>query len=198
MTLYRRLSARFRTYTENPDPLVEINNWVAMIVGTHLPFWPLYILWCAGTQSLPTSLLTICFSPIFLAIPALSRRHPIAARIVMPVAGIANAVFTTWILGAASGAELFLVPCAALSAMIFRHEHRWLMAALTTLPLLVWYALLGHAPTPLHRYDPASLHELFILNGFSIGILLVIFGWFHTHAYRRLTPPATGSAPHSR
>ncbi|MCW8307361.1 hypothetical protein AruPA_09970 [Acidiphilium sp. PA] len=157
-----------------------------MIVGTHLPFWPLYVLWCAGWQSLPTSLLTITFTPVFLLIPALSRRNARAARIAMPLFGIANAIFTTWILGVASGSELFLVPCAALSSMTFRHNERWLMTGLTALPLVVWYVMLGHAPAPLHRYGPAALHQLFILNTISPGILLIIFGWFRLAIYRRM------------
>ncbi|HQT84445.1 MAG: hypothetical protein B7Z58_09785 [Acidiphilium sp. 37-64-53] len=157
-----------------------------MIVGTHLPFWPLYILWCAGLQSLPTSLLTMTFTPLFLLIPALSRRNARASRIAMPLFGIANAIFTTWILGVASGSELFLVPCAALSSMTFRHTERWLMTGLTALPLVVWYIMLGHAPTPLHRYGPAALHQLFILNTVSAGILLIIFGWFRLAIYRRM------------
>jgi hypothetical protein len=60
---------RMRAFASHPDPLVEASNWVALIVGTHLPFWPLYIWWAAGPQAMPSALLTA-----FLLIPLLARR----------------------------------------------------------------------------------------------------------------------------
>ncbi len=61
-----------RRYAGNRDPLVEASNWAALTVGSHLPFWPLYVWWAAGVQAFPTALLTVSLTPVFLAIPWLS------------------------------------------------------------------------------------------------------------------------------
>jgi hypothetical protein len=58
-----------RRYAGNRDPLVEASNWAALTVGSHLPFWPLYVWWAAGVQAFPTALLTVSLTPVFLAIP---------------------------------------------------------------------------------------------------------------------------------
>jgi len=37
----------------------------------------------------------------------------------------------------------------------------------------------------VHRYDPASLKELIILNTISVGVLLALFGWLQGDIYQR-------------
>jgi hypothetical protein len=173
-------------YAAHPDPLAEASNWFAITIGTHLPFWPLYVWWSAGNDAFPTALLTVAMAPVFLAIPFLSRRSSLLGRIAMPVAGVANTVWTVWILGIASGTELFLMPCAAVAALLFRRTERWLMIILTLLPLGVWYVLRDHAPGPLHHYDAEAASRLFTLNAMSIGVLICLFGWFQVDIYRRM------------
>ena len=170
----------------HPDPLAETSNWVALTIGSHLPFWPLYVWWSAGNQAWPSGALTVAMAPAFLTVPWLSRRRSLAGRVATPVLGVANTVLTVWILGMASGTALFLAPCAALSAMLFRKSERWLMLVLTTLPLIVWYVLTAHAPAPLHRYDAAANSRLFALNAISISVLISLFGWFQADIYQRL------------
>jgi hypothetical protein len=173
-------------YASNPDPLAEASNWSAITIGSHLPFWPLYVWWSAGLQAFPTALLTVALAPVFLLIPLLSRRNSLLGRIGMPAAGIANTVWTVWILGIPSGTELFLMPCAAVAALLFRRSERWLMIALTLLPLVVWYVLRDHAPAALHHYGPEAASRLFTLNAVSIGVLICLFGWFQVDIYRRM------------
>ncbi len=178
--------ARVRGFAAHPDPLVEASNWVALTIGSHLPFWPLYVWWAAGDQSFPSALLTVALAPVFLAIPLLSRRSGLLGRAATPLVGLANTVFTIWVLGMASGTALFLAPCAALAALLFRRAERWLMLALTALPLLVWYALLYHPPVPLHRYGGDAAQRLFGLNAISISVLISLFGWFQVSIYQRM------------
>jgi hypothetical protein len=175
-----------RRFAAHPDPLAEASNWAALLIGTHLPFWPLYVWWCAGSQAFPTALLTLTFAPVFLAVPLLSRRSSVLGRMAMLAVGLANAVFTVWVLGAESGTALFLAPCGALAALSFRRHERWLMLIFTALPIVIWYVLQDHAPVPLHHYDPPSLHQLFILNAISIGVLFMAFGWLLGDIYRRM------------
>jgi hypothetical protein len=179
------------------DPLAEASNWVAVLIGTHLPFWPLYVWWCAGAQAFPSALLTMAPAPVFLAVPLLSRRSSLLGRIAMVLTGVGNAVFTVWILGYGSGTALFLAPCAALAAVSFRHHERWLMVVFTGLPGAVWYILQDYLPAPLHQYDAQALRQLFLLNALSIAVLFMAFGWLQGDIYRRMergrrTPPAAG------
>jgi hypothetical protein len=182
----QRLWRNVRRLAASPDPLVECSNWVALTIGSHLPFWPLYVWWSAGNQAWPSALLTVTLAPVFLMIPWVSRRNGLLGRAAMPLAGIANTVFTVWILGMASGSALFLAPCAALAALLFRKSERWLMIALTALPLIVWFVLRYHAPTPLHHYDAATDDRLLTLNAISIAVLVTLFGWFQADIYHRM------------
>lgn len=180
-----------RTFAAHPDPLAEASNWVALTVGSHLPIWPLYIFWVAGWDSMPSALLTASMTPLFLAVPMISRQSSLVGRIATPSLGIVNTVFTIWVLGINSGTEVFLVPCAALAALTFRRAERLLMLGLALLPLAVWYWLQQYPLTPLHQYDAAVARDIMILNVFSIGVLLGLFGWFQADIYRRMETPPT-------
>jgi hypothetical protein len=138
---------RVRGFAVHPDPLAETSNWVALTIGSHLPFWPLYVWWSAGNEAWPSALLTVAMAPVFLAIPWLSRRSSLLGRAATPVVGVANTVFTIWVMGMASGTALFLAPCAALAALLFRRGERWVMITLTALPLITWYGLQYYPPS---------------------------------------------------
>jgi len=183
---FARLWGWTQAYAAHPDPLAQVSNWVALTIGTHLPIWPLYIVFSAGAQAWPSALLTSALAPVFCVIPLLSRRHNLWARVATPLAGLANTVFTIWVLGINSGTEVFLVPCTVLAAQSFRWHERWLMLVLAGAPLVVWFWLQNHAPVPLHHYDPAAAHNLIELNVISIGILMALFGWFQIEVYRRM------------
>ncbi len=175
-----------RAFTRHPDPLVEASNGVAILIGTHLPFWPLYVRWSAGPQAIPTALWTAAMTPVFLVIPLLARRSGLLARVATPIAGIANTVLTLWVLGANSGTAIFFAPCTALAAFSFRRHERWLMLVLTLLPLAVYYGL-RHVPlAPLHDYDAEAAQALRNLNVISVAVLAAAFGWLQGDIYRRM------------
>jgi len=67
---WRSIEARLRRFVDHPDPLAMTSNSVAVAIGTHLPFWPLYVLWSAGRSAWPSSLATAALSPVFLIIPS--------------------------------------------------------------------------------------------------------------------------------
>ncbi len=182
-----------RAFAHDRDPLVEATNWVALLVGTHLPFWPLYVWWSAGAQAFPTALLTVALAPLFLVIPLLSRRSGLLARAATPLVGVVNTVFTVWVLGTNSGTTLFLAPCTALAAFSFRRRERWLMLALTALPLIVYFVLQYRAPVPLHRYDPGAAKSLFVLNVISVSVLVAAFGWLQADIYQRMEKASNDS-----
>ncbi|MEO7055387.1 MAG: hypothetical protein ABI281_13865 [Caldimonas sp.] len=175
-----------RAFAHHRDPLVEASNWVALLIGTHLPFWPLYVWWSAGDQAFPTALLTLGMTPLFLVIPLISRRSGLLGRVATLLMGIANTVFTIWILGANSGTALFLAPCTALAAFSFRRGERWLMLALAALPLAVFYILQLYPLVPLHLYDAEAANSLFVLNVISVSVLGASFGWLQADIYQRM------------
>lgn len=188
--------AGIRSFAAHSDPLAEASNWIALTIGSHLPFWPLYVLFAVGRPAWPTSLLTAAMAPFFLVLPVFSRRSSLLGRIATPMLGVANTIFTICILGINSGTEVFLFPCAALAALSFRRSERWLMVALTAVPPAIWYVLRQHPPIPLHLYDPAAAHRLFVLNVFSIAVIVVLFGWLQTGIYRRMETRELEDDPH--
>ena len=190
--LWRSASAWTRAFVHHRDPLVEASNWVAILIGTHLPFWPLYVRWSAGPQAFPTALWTAALTPLFLVIPLLSRRSGLAARVVTPLAGIANTIFTVWVLGPGSGTALFFGPCAALAAFTFRRGERWLMLVLTALPLIAYFGLQHSPPVPLHHYDAEATKSLFVLNVTSVSVIVAAFGWLMGDVYRRMERGGAG------
>lgn len=61
-----------------------------------------------------------------------------------------------------------------------------MMLALTALPLGVWYVLQHYSPAPLHVYDAEAAYNLRVLNVCSIGVIIILFGWFQVDNYRRM------------
>jgi hypothetical protein len=190
--VFKAALAWMRKLARHPDPLVEASNWVALLIGTHLPFWPLYVGWSAGAQAFPTALLTAALTPLFLNIPLISRRSGLLGRVATVLAGIANTVFTLWILGANTGVALFFAPCTALAAFSFRRSERWFMLVLTALPLGVFYLLQIAPIEPLHHYDARAVKSLFVLNVISVSVLGAAFGWLLSAMYQRMENTAAG------
>ena len=90
------IAARIRSFAAHRDPLAEASNWVALTTGSHLPFWPLYVLFAVGRQAWPTSVLTAAMAPFFLVVRVLCRQSSLLGRITTPMLGVANTVFTIW------------------------------------------------------------------------------------------------------
>ena len=134
----------------HPDGLAATANLVAVVIAWNTPFYPLYVWWAAGPSGMPWALLSLCSLPFFLAVPVIARRSSLAARVALPLVGTANTVFCTWLLGEAAGEQLFLLPCAALGAMLFRPAERAPMLILSVLPLVAFLALQGRYPAPPH------------------------------------------------
>jgi hypothetical protein len=186
LNLFHTGFAFFQRIAKNKDPLVENANWVALMIGTHLPLWPLYVLWAAGRQAWPTSLWTITFTPFFLLVVPISRKNGLLGRIVLVVVAIVNTIFTRGVLGPDTGTELFLVPCAMLAAILFRRSERWLMIFFSMVPILVWYLLRGFTLVGPHLYDNEGAHGLFVLNLISVSVLITAFGWLQANVYQRM------------
>jgi len=176
-------------YIAHEDPLVATTNLTALVLGYNTPLYPLYLLWVTGQSGLPWSLLTLCSCPLFLAVPALARFSPRSARIMLPVIGTLNTVFCTWLLGPASGTELFLIPSVTLAALSFRAGERKAML-IAVAPAILTFFLGGHyGATPL-AYSAAQSHAILRLNAASVGTLSLFIGVIFARLYQGTESPA--------
>jgi hypothetical protein len=167
-----KLFAWLGRYMGHPCPRAATANRIAMIVGWNTPFYPLYLAAMPGHGIFPAGWLTLCSAPFFLAVPAIMRRHPLAGRVLLPVFGLANSVFCTWLLGARSGTDLFLFPCAVLPILLHGSGERIAQWALLGAALLAFWVC-GEAWMPsLTSLAPATLDALFRLNSLSAICLL--------------------------
>ena len=172
MPLIRRLGA----YVAHPDPLVAAANRIALIVGLNMPFYPLFAILATGSGGMPSTLLGASATPFFLAVPAISRSHPLVARAMISIIGAVNTVFITWVLGEASGTQMFFLPVAMAAALLFRRHEAWLMLALLGLCLAAFLGLQGHYGMPPHLFDEMGYRGLMRMNAFGVAGLTGFMG----------------------
>ncbi len=149
---------------------------VALVVAWNTPFYPLYVWWVAGSGGMPWALLTVCSFPFFAGIYLIARWSSLAARIALPLVGVCNTIFCTWLLGEPAGEQLFLLPCATLGAMLFHPRERVAMLGLAALPLVAFVALQGRYPAPPHLYTAEQYRALLSMNAISVGCLTIFLG----------------------
>lgn len=163
-----------RAYVAHDDKLVETGNFVAMIVAWNQPFYPLYVHWSAG-EAWP-SFYTFLSTPFFLAVPAVSRRWPLAGRMLLVLTGIGNTMISARASGVASGVEVFLLPCVTLAFLLFRPAERWISYALAGLAFLAFIVFHSRYGAPLHLYSAEEYSGLFTLNFLSVVTLTALLG----------------------
>lgn len=171
----RPIWTRIVAYASNDDPLVASCNFIALVVASNQPFYPLYVYWTVSEHISPT-FLTFLSTPLFLAVPAVARRWPKFGRALLPLTGMANTVLSASVFGAASGVEIFLIPCALIAAAFFRSSERLLALTLVGLALIIYLGLGGLYGAPMHLYSPAEYQAFSRLNAMSAGTLTVFVG----------------------
>jgi hypothetical protein len=137
----------------------------AWVVAANKPFYPVYVWWLIGPGAW-ASLWTLAALPLFAALPFLARSAPRLARAGLPLVGMADSAFATWLYGEASGVEAFLVPCAALAALSFRSSEARLARALTALVFVVFVVLRYAAPAGV--WPSPGLVNLNLLSAASL------------------------------
>ena len=169
-------AARLSTYASNDQPLAAAGNKVALVLAGNAPFYPMYVVGLVGSEGMPTLLMTLFSFPFFATIPAISRRYPLLGRATLSIAGSANTVFCTWLLGERSGTELFLIPCITLASLLFGTGERVWALLLAALPLGAYILLHGHFWPPPHLYQDSAYSALFSMNAISVGTLSIFLG----------------------
>ena len=166
----------YRSYTAHDDPHVSAGNTIAMVLAWNQPYFPLYLWWIVGRDAwvgIPDAFSGV----LFFAVPAIARRSGILGRIALVVLSVANVVFCSMMLGEAAGVQLLFLPCGMLAAMLFSWRERFVMLAMTALPLVVWLLTRGRLDIPPIRFPAEAYASLFTLNAVSAGSLMVFFGW---------------------
>ena len=179
--------ARLRAYASSDEPLAAAGNTIALVLAGNTPFYPVYVVAIAGADGMPALLMTLCVFPFFLLVPAISRQSPLLGRVVLSLAGTANTVFCTWLLGEKSGTELFLIPCITLSSLLFGAGERLWMLLLAGLPLAAYILLHGHYGSPPHLYSDEGYAGLFSMNAISVGTLSIFLGIVFSGLYGSVT-----------
>ncbi|MEQ1955119.1 hypothetical protein [Mesorhizobium sp. CN2-181] len=169
---WRRIGA----YAAHDDPLTSCVNWIALVVVWNQPFYPLYLYAIVGGDKLAPSLLTFLSTPFFLAVPWLSKRHPLGARLLLPLTGMANAVVSTKAFGVGSGVELFLIPCALIAAALFRPAERAIGLTIIAGCAAIYFGLHDRYGAPLAAYSTAESAAMLGLNAVSAATLTVFIG----------------------
>jgi hypothetical protein len=170
----RRLWRVLTDYVASPDPRVAATNWVAVLVALNQPFYPFYIRALVDDDGW-RSTVTFLSTPFFAAIPAVARRFPLIGRAMLPLVGAANTMLTTRALGAASGAELFLFPCAMAAAMAFRAKERGAMLTVLCVLALAYFGLHDRFGPPWHVFSSEAYARFSNLNIASVaGLTLLI------------------------
>ena len=184
-----RAAARLGAYAAHDEPLAAAANKVALVLAGNTPFYPLYVAWLAGSDGMPWLLLTQLVFPVFVAVPAIARRRPLLGRLTLCLAGTANTVFGTWLLGDRAGVELFLVPCIMLASLVFGAGERRLMLPVAALPRAAYYVQHGHYGAPPHLYAEESYAALLSMNAISVGTLSIFLGIVFSGLYAAPAKP---------
>lgn len=171
----QRLLAWINGITATGDPRGDIAARIALVIVGNQPFYPLYLHAIVGASAWP-AWLTLVTTPFFAAVPHVARRHPRAGRALLVVAGTANTVFCAKLFGLRSGVELFLLPCALLSALLFRAAERILGWSLLALPFLVYLVVDPRLGAAVMRVDDAAVPSLITVNATSVGALISLIG----------------------
>ena len=192
--MFAKLNARLKMYLANLDPMAAVASVVALVVAANQPFYPLYLHAIAGWAAAP-AWLTLLSTPAFAAVPWLARRHPLAGRALLPLAGVANTMLGAKLMGPGAAAEVFLLPCALLAGVLFRPGERWAALALLALAALAHFALDPAFGAPICAFTPQQATSIARLNGVSVAGLLAFIGFqlsgvfARVEASRRAPPP---------
>lgn len=174
--------AAIRFYAAHRDRRAALANTVALVVASNQPFYPLYLYWGASQTIWPASV-SFLSTPFFLAVPALMRRSPLLGKTTLVLAGIGNTLLCQVVFGTASGVDIFLLPCIALAALLFRRAERGVALALVAAAFAVHLAPGGFLGGPAHVYGVDEYAAFRRLNFISAATLTALIALLFANAF---------------
>lgn len=181
-----RLRRLFR-FVEHENGLTQASNKIALLLAGNTPFYPLYLYWILGRTGLPWLLFSAASLPFFCATFWIARLGGLHSRVWLCLVAIANSFYVTWLLGEASGAALFLLPCISLAVLSFVGDEFLPMAVLAALPFVIFYFLHGNFPPPPAIYTAKAYRSLTTLNEASVASVTAALAYIFSRA-RELAP----------
>ena len=167
--------ARLGAYTAHPDRRTAACNTIAMVITGNQPLYPFFVMWFVGGDAWSTCW-TFLSTPFFALVPWVARRNSQAARVLLPLAGIANTALSIKAFGVASAVAWFLVPCVLITVLALRKAEALWAAALIVLAAVV--ALLrDHFGAPLGVFSHAEQLRFAHLNLWSVVTLTAFAVW---------------------
>jgi hypothetical protein len=152
------------------DPLTRATVTIAWVIVLNKPFYPFYVWYLVGNGAV-AALGTLLSAPLFLAIPFMARRFPLAARVALPLVGTFDTLFETKLFGHASGTELYFAACIMLAALGFRFDENWWQRGLAGVVFVVFtFSRIVIGP-PLGVWSDADLETLFNINALAVASL---------------------------
>jgi hypothetical protein len=164
------MQARESGAARDMDSVTAASVTIAWVILLNKPFYPLYVWWFIG-QGTFTSCLTLLGAPLFAAVVVLAKRNALLARAALPLAGLVDTTAETFVFGANSGTELFLLACGMLAAVSFYAREVWWKRAVTAIIFVSFAALHGRYGAPLHPWTEADLSVLRNINIFAVASL---------------------------
>ncbi|MDZ7926729.1 MAG: hypothetical protein U5L46_06430 [Agrobacterium sp.] len=166
------------------DDLTRATLTVAWVIILNKPFYPLYV-WYLVDAGAAASLVTLFSVPFFLAIPFLSKKSPLAARLALPLVGTIDTLFETKIFGHPSGTEFFFAACIMLAALSFRADEKLWQYAMAVFVFIAFFFSRTFLGAPLQSRPADDLATLLNLNAFSAASLMVFIALRYAGISRR-------------
>lgn len=110
--------------TGRNDPLTAACSSVAWIIALNKPVYPVYVWFLAGDYFC-LSLLSALSLPLFAALPFIARKSGFAARLGLVTVGMIDTAFISLVMGFATAAWTFLLPCLMLAGTLFYDNEKW-------------------------------------------------------------------------
>jgi hypothetical protein len=173
--MYNMLIIRLREYVKGSDPLTNAAGVIALIVAGNQPFYPLFLYAVVGGEAWP-AWLTLLSTPFFIAVPAVARRNSLAGRALLPLVGTANTVLSVKLFGTESAAQLFLLPCVLLGAILFRPGERAFMAMVLSIIFLAYISLGGSLGPALYFFSAEQYRAMLAVHAVSVAALTGFIG----------------------
>ncbi len=147
--------------------------WLLLI---NKPVYPLYVWVLIGADAAKRSIGTLALVPLYAALLVLARRSPRAARIALPLVGLADTLYATKLMGPETGTELFFIACGLLAVVCFRASEATIARALVVVVFLAFAVLHGRYGAPLQAFSVEEAATLFTLNLYGAASLAAFIG----------------------
>ena len=179
-----------RAYAAHPDPATAAANQIALMLGSNGPIYPIYLFLIVGHRILLPSLFTSFAMPFFLAVPAVSRRHALAGRVMLVGVGTLNTLWCIKLLGPATGLNLILLPCILVALLLYRARERVVFLLCAGVPTLCMAMPPAYFGAPLVTLSPAETAGLASFHRYTAAVLTLFLVWQFAALMRAVAAPS--------